>query len=56
MKKDTDGTISKLTDEIRNLNANFKRLESDVQVCKKVNDALVKQADFLERQSWRNAL
>ena len=56
MKKDTDGTISKLTDEIRNLNANFKRLESDVQVCKKVNDALVKQAVFLERQSWRNAL
>ena len=56
MKKDTDGTISKLTDEIRNLNANFKRLESDVQVCKKVNDALVKQVASLERRSWRHKL
>ena len=56
MKKHTDSAISKLTDKIRNLNANFKRLESDVQVCKRVNDALVKQAVSLERQCWRNAL
>ena len=56
MKKHSDSTTSKLTDEIRNLNANFKRLESDIQVCKKVNDALVKQTTFLERQCWRNAL
>ena len=34
MKKHTDSTISKLTDKIRNLNANFKRLESDVQFVK----------------------
>ena len=46
MKKHTDSTMSKLTDKIRNLNANFKRLESDVQVCKRVNDALVKQWQF----------
>ena len=56
MKKHTDSTMSKLTDKIRNLNANFKRLESDVQVCKRVNDALVKQAASLERQCWKNAL
>ena len=56
MKKHTDSTISKLTDKIRNLNANFKRLESDVQFCKRVNDTLVKQAVSLERQCWRNAL
>ena len=56
MKKLTDSTISKLTDKIRNLNANFKRLESNVQVCKKVNDALLKQAVSLERKCWRNAL
>ena len=56
MKKHIDSTISKLTDKIRNLNANFRRLELDVQVCKKVNDALVKQAVSLERQCWRNAL
>ena len=56
MKKHTDSAISKLTDKIRNLNANFKRLESNVQVCKKVNDALLKQAVSLERKCWRNAL
>ena len=56
MKKHTDSAISKLTDKIRNLNANFKRLESDVQVCKRVNDALVKEAVSLKRQFWRNAL
>ena len=44
MEKHTNSAISKLTDEIRNLDANVKRLESDVQVCKKVNYALVKQA------------
>ena len=43
MKKHTDSTISKLNDKIRNLNANFKEFELDVQVCKKVNDVLVKQ-------------
>ena len=39
--------MSKFTNGIRNLNANFKRLESDVEVFKKVNDALVKQVAFL---------
>ena len=56
MKKHTDSTISKLNDKIINLNANFKRLEFDVQVCRKVNDGLVKQAVSLECQCWRNAL
>ena len=56
MNKHTDSTISKLTDKIKNLNANFKRLESDVQDFKKVNDALLKQAVSLERQCWRKAL
>ena len=43
MQEHTDSTISKLTDEIRNSNANFERFESDVEVSKKVDDALVKQ-------------
>ena len=47
--------ISKLADEIRNLNANFKKFESDVEVGRKVNDALVKQVTSLEHQWWRNA-
>ena len=37
----TNSTTSSLTDVIKNLNANFKRLESDVEVGKKVNDTLV---------------
>ena len=49
MKKHTNSTISKLTDKIRNLNANFKRFKLDVKVYKKVNDALVEQAASLER-------
>ena len=56
MEKHTDSTLSILTDKTRNLNANFKRLELVVQVCKKVDDALVKQAVSLERQCWRNVL
>ena len=43
MQKNTNSTIFKLNDGTRNLNANFKRLESDVQVYKKVNDDLMKQ-------------
>ena len=50
MEKHIDSIISKLTNKIRNLNGYFKRLESDVQVCKKLNDALMKQAVSLERQ------
>ena len=56
MQKQTSSTISKLTDDIRNLNANFKGLESDVQSRKKVNDVLVQKVSFLECQCWRNAL
>ena len=43
-------TISKLADEMRNLNANFKKFELDVEVCRKLNDALMKQVAPLEHQ------
>ena len=55
MQEHTSSTLSKLTDKIRNLNANFKRLESDVEVGKSVNNALVKQVASLESQCWRTA-
>ena len=32
VQKHTNSIISKLTDGIRNLNANFKRVDSDVEV------------------------
>ena len=35
IQKHSNSTISRLADEIRNLNANFKRLELDAQVFKK---------------------
>ena len=56
IQKHTNSKICKLTDKTRNLNANFKRPESDILACKKVNDALVKQVVSLERQCWRNPL
>ena len=56
MQKHTNSTIYKMTDDIGNLNVNFKGLESDVQVSKEVNDVLIKKVSFLECQCWRNAL
>ena len=56
MQKHTNSKISKLTNDIRNLNANFKGVESDVQVCKENNDVRVKKLAFLECQCWRNVL
>ena len=55
MQEHTNSTISKLANGIRNLNANFKRLESDAEACKKGNDILVKQVASTECQCWRNA-
>ena len=58
--------MSKLNNGIKNLNANFKRLKSDVEVSnfkrlksdvevsKNVNDALLKQVASLEHQCCRN--
>ena len=56
MQKHTNSAISKLTEDIRNFNANFKGLESDVQVCKKVKDVLMKKVSSLECLCWINAL
>ena len=48
MQKHTNSKISKLTNDIRNLNANFKGVGSDVQVCKEKNNVRVKKVAFLE--------
>ena len=56
MQVHTNSTKSKWTDGIRNLNANFKRRESDVEVCKKLSDALVKQVASAERQRWKQII
>ena len=40
---------------MKNLNENFKKLESDVAVVKNVNNILCKQIVSVERQCWKNA-
>ena len=46
----TKGNINSLTGEMKNLNENFKKLESDVAVVKNVNNILCKQIVSVERQ------
>ena len=41
--------------EMEDLNNSFKRLESDVQLVKTVNNKLLKQLANTERQCWGNA-
>ena len=45
-------TIVSLTAEIKRLNENFQKLESDVFVVKNVNNTLSKQMSSIERQCW----
>ena len=45
-------TIASLTAEIKSLNENFQKLESDVSVVKNVNNTLSKQMSSIERQCW----
>ena len=48
-------TIASLTAEIKRLNENFQKLESDVSVVKNVNNILSKWMSSIERQCWKNA-
>ena len=50
----TNWIINSLTEEMKNLNENFKKLESDVAVVKNVNNILCKQIVSVERQCWKN--
>ena len=48
-------TINSLMAEMKDLNNSFKRLESDAQIVKTVNNNLLKQLENTETQSWGNA-
>ena len=48
-------TIALITAEIKRLNENFQKLESDVSVVENVNNILSKQISSTERQCWKNA-
>ena len=48
-------TINKLTDEIKLLKENYKKLESDISVSRTVSSLLTDQMNNVERQCWANA-
>ena len=48
-------TINKLTDEIKLLKENYKKLESDISVSRTVSSLLTDQMNNVERQCWVNA-
>ena len=50
MQDQTNSTIASLMAEMKDLSSSFKRLESDVQIVKTVNNNLLKQLENTERQ------
>ena len=55
MQDQTNSTTDLLMAKIEDLNNSFKRLESDVQMVKTVNNNLLKQLQNTERRCWENA-
>ena len=55
MQDQTNSTIVSLMAEMKDLSSSFKRLESDVQIVKTVNNNLIEQLENTERQCWANA-
>ena len=55
MQQQSNETISRLTDEIKLLKENYKKLESGISVSKTVSSLLTAQMNNLERQCWSNA-
>ena len=54
-QEQTNNAIKTLTEEIKEIHCGFKKLELEIIVVKKVNDALAKQLSSLERQCLKNA-
>ena len=50
MQDQANSTLDSLMEEMKDLNNSFKRLESDVQILKTVNNNLLKQLENTERQ------
>ena len=55
MQQQSNETISKLTNEIKLLKENYKKLESDISISKSVSSLLTEQMNNVERQCWGNA-
>ena len=55
VQKQANKTISRLTNEIKLLKENYKKLESDISVSETVSSLLTGQRNNVERQCWSNA-
>ena len=55
MQDKMNSTIDSLMAEMEDLNSSFKRLESDLEIVKTVNNNLLKQLKNTERQCWVDA-
>ena len=55
VQQQSNETISKLTNEIKLLKENYKKLESDILVSKTVSSLLTEQMNNVQRQCWANA-
>ena len=55
VQQQSNETISKLTDEIKLLKENYKKLESNILVSKNISGLLTDQMNNVEMQCWANA-
>ena len=55
LQEHTKEIINSLTEEMKNINENFKKLKSEVVVIKNVNNMLCQQMESVKRQCWKNA-
>ena len=53
-KERFDSTLSAITDELKQLKTDFRKLESDLAISRYVNNQLTNQLILVERKCWAN--
>ena len=53
-RDETKATIESLRDEVKTMNTNFKKLETDSSIIKTAKNLLMKKSVEVERQCWTN--
>ena len=53
-KERFDSTLSAITDELKELKTDFRKLESDLAISRYVNNQLTNQLILVERKCWAN--
>ena len=53
-KERFDSTLSAITDELKEVKTDFRKLESDQAIRRNINDKLTKQIILVERKYWAN--